>query len=281
MLILCCNYFSGCFAPFPNSGNLPQHKSGQLFRNIRANHQHGIFRRNAMGYRNKVLIIEDDPVTREYLFTIISDGYEAITAENGKDAEFLINSHCPDVILLDLGLPDIDGIDVLQKVRKWSAVPVIVVSAQSELCCKVNALDKGADDYLVKPIRSPDELLARIRVALRHSSSIGINSDIAVKHRFQVGGLVIDYDKYRVYIDDRDAELTQNEFKLVAMLGQRAGTVLTYEEIIRRMWGPNARTDNQILRVNMANIRRKIEQDPAHPRYIFTENGVGYRMAEK
>lgn len=229
-----------------------------------------------------ILVVEDDPPVRNLMTTTLkTNDYRYLVAANGEEAILEASSHNPDIMLLDLGLPDIDGIDVLQKVRKWSAVPVIVVSAQSELCCKVNALDKGADDYLVKPIRSPDELLARIRVALRHSSSIGINSDIAVKHRFQVGGLVIDYDKYRVYIDDRDAELTQNEFKLVAMLGQRAGTVLTYEEIIRRMWGPNARTDNQILRVNMANIRRKIEQDPAHPRYIFTENGVGYRMAEK
>lgn len=234
-----------------------------------------------MAFRFKILVIEDDPATREMLVGLLEDvgKYDVISADNGKDAELLANSHCPDVILLDLGLPDMDGSSVLHSVREWSCVPIIVVSARSSEADKVNALENGADDYVQKPISST-ELLARIRVALRHSRNSGSNSSIALNNRFRVGGLVIDYQKYRVYVDGEDVNLTQNEFKLVAMLGQYAGQVLPYEDIIRRMWGPNARADNQILRVNMTNIRRKIEKDPAHPQYIFTENGVGYRMAE-
>lgn len=232
-------------------------------------------------FRYKILVIEDDSSIQLYLSTILKQsGYEVISAVTGKDAEFLANSHCPDVILLDLGLPDMDGISVLIKFRDWSAVPVIIVSSRNDVKDKVYALEKGADDYVEKPF-DIDELLARIKVALRHYRNSGTNSEIALSSRYEVGGLVIDYDKFRVYVDGNDAELTQNEFRLVALLGQYAGRVLPYETIICHMWGPNARTDNQILRVNMTNIRRKIEKDPAHPRYIFTENGVGYRMAEK
>ena len=169
---------------------------------------------------------------------------------------------------------------MLKKIREWSAVPVIVVSSRQQEQDKVRALENGADDYVQKPF-STQELLARIRVALRHSRNSGTNRSIARDSRFEVGGLVIDYAKYRVYVDGNDVELTQNEYRLVALLGQYAGTVLTYADLIRRMWGPNAKQDNQILRVNMANIRRKIEKDPAHPRYIFTETGIGYRMADK
>ena len=173
-----------------------------------------------------------------------------------------------------------DGVAVLKKIREWSAVPVIVVSSRQQEQDKVRALENGADDYVQKPF-STQEFLARIRVALRHSRNSGTNLSIARDSRFEVGGLVIDYAKYRVYVDGNDVELTQNEYRLVALLGQYAGTVLTYADLIRRMWGPNAKQDNQILRVNMANIRRKIEKDPAHPRYIFTETGIGYRMADK
>ncbi len=234
-----------------------------------------------MSFSFKILVIEDDPATREMLVSLLEDvgKYDVISAETGKEAEFLANSHCPDVILLDLGLPDMDGSSVLQSVREWSCVPIIVVSARTSEADKVNALENGADDYVQKPICTT-ELLARIRVALRHSRNSGCNTSIALNSCFKVGRLVIDYRKYRVFVDGADANLTQNEFKLVALLGQYAGQVLPYEDIIRRMWGPNAPADNQILRVNMTNIRRKIEKDPAHPRYIFTENGVGYRMTD-
>ena len=214
-----------------------------------------------MEFRYKVLVIDDDSSVSFYIKSVLeAQGYDVIVAENGRDSEIFASSHCPDIILLDLGLPDMDGVAVLKKIREWSAVPVIVVSSRQQEQDKVRALENGADDYVQKPF-STQELLARIRVALRHSRNSGT--------------------KYRVYVDGNDVELTQNEYRLVALLGQYAGTVLTYADLIRRMWGPNAKQDNQILRVNMANIRRKIEKDPAHPRYIFTETGIGYRMADK
>ena len=234
-----------------------------------------------MEFRNKVLVIEDDSSVSFYIKSVLEgQGYDVIIAENGRDSETFASSHCPDVILLDLGLPDMDGVSVLKQIRSWSAVPIIVVSCRQREQDKVLALDNGADDYVQKPF-STQELLARIKVALRHSHSSGSNRSSACNSRFEVGDLVIDYSKYRVYIDGVDAELTQNEFRLVALLGQYAGTVMTYSDLIRRMWGPNAKADNQILRVNMANIRRKIEKDPSHPRYIFTETGIGYRMADE
>lgn len=234
-----------------------------------------------MEFRNKILVIDDDSSITFYIRSVLEgQGYDVIVAENGRDSEIYANSHCPDVILLDLGLPDMDGFSVLKNIRAWSSVPVIVVSSRHNEQDKVFALENGADDYVQKPF-STQELLARIRVALRHSLRSGTNSSIAQNSRFQVDSLVIDYAKYRVYVDGNDVDLTQNEFRLVALLGQYAGSVLTYSDIIRRMWGPNAKQDNRILRVNMANIRRKIEKDPTHPRYIFTENGIGYRMADK
>ena len=191
----------------------------------------------------------------------------------------MISSHCPNLIILDLGLPDADGITVLKFVREWSQIPVIIVSARSHEKDKVEALDLGADDYITKPFGT-SELLARIRTAIRHTRTNNSNQEIATNGRFIAGDLVIDYNKYRVYINDVDANLTQSEFKIVALLGKYAGRVLTYDFIIKELWGPNSKTDNQILRVNMANIRRKIEKNPAEPQYIFTEVGVGYRMIE-
>ena len=182
-------------------------------------------------------------------------------------------------MILDLGLPDMDGMEVLQELRRWSLMPVVVVSARTDEREKVRALDMGADDYVTKPFGT-SELLARIRTAIRHTRTTSGNSSIARNNRFQAKGLVIDYDKYRVYVGGEDANLTQNEFKLVALLGRYAGRVLTYDYLIREIWGPNKAYDNQILRVNMANIRRKIEANPGQPEYIFTEVGVGYRMRE-
>ena len=234
-----------------------------------------------MEFRNKILVIDDDSSFTFYIRSVLEgQGYDVVVAENGRDSEIYANSHCPDVILLDLGLPDMDGFSVLKNIRAWSSVPVIVVSSRHNEQDKVFAFENGADDYVQKPF-STQELLARIRVALRHSLRSGTNSSIAQNSCFQVGSLMIDYAKYRVYVDGIDVDLTQNEFRLVALLGQYAGSVLTYSDIIRRMWGPNAKQDNRILRVNMANIRRKIEKDPTHPRYIFTKNGIGYRMADK
>ena len=233
-----------------------------------------------MAVKGKVLIIEDDGAIRSFMRRILeANGFETVTVQTGREAISLLKSHCPDAAILDLGLPDRDGMDVLADLRSWSLMPVIVVSARADEREKVLALDAGADDYVTKPFGT-SELLARIRTALRHARMAGTGAGIAKDNRFAARDLVIDYDKYRVYIGDRDANLTQNEFKLVALLGRYAGRVLTYDYLIREIWGPNKTYDNQILRVNMANIRRKIEKNPAEPEYIFTEVGVGYRMIE-
>ena len=233
-----------------------------------------------MAARGKVLIVEDDRAICNFIRRVLeANGYEALIAFSGREALSMLTSHCPDVVILDLGLPDMDGFEVITELRKWSLMPVVVVSARTDEREKVRVLDAGADDYITKPFGT-SELLARIRTAIRHTRMTGGNPTIAKENKFRAQGLVIDYYKYRVYIDDRDAGLTQNEFKLVALLGRYAGRVLTYDYLIREIWGPNKAYDNQILRVNMANIRRKIEENPAEPQYIFTEVGVGYRMIE-
>ena len=231
---------------------------------------------------NKPLIlgVEDDPSVRNLITTTLkTNDYRYVVAPNGSAAIMEATSHNPEIILLDLGLPDMDGMEVLEELRTWSLMPVVVVSARTDEREKVRALDAGADDYITKPFGT-SELLARLRTAIRHTRTTSGNTAIAKENRFTARGLVIDYDKYRVFIDGRDANLTQNEFKLVALLGRYAGRVLTYDYLIKEIWGPNKAYDNQILRVNMANIRRKIEKNPAEPEYIFTEVGVGYRMIE-
>ena len=233
-----------------------------------------------MKIRDKILIIEDEANISNLIATILNaNDYDTMTARTGSEAITAITSHCPDVILLDLGLPDMDGFNILNFVREWSACPIIVISARNHERDKVDALDAGADDYIVKPFGT-SELLARIRTAIRHTRTYLPNGEIAQSGQFRVMNLIIDYDKHQVLVDGENVRLTQNEYKIVSLLGKYAGKVLTYDFIMRQLWGPNAQTDNQILRVNMANIRRKIEKNPAQPQYIFTEIGVGYRMAD-
>ena len=228
----------------------------------------------------KILVVEDEHSISNFISTILTaNGFDVITAANGQEAYAMITSRCPDAVLLDLGLPDMDGMKIIKSVREWSGLPIIVVSARTHERDKVEALEAGADDYITKPFGT-SELIARIRTAIRHTHTSGTNSSIGETGKFKAGGLVIDYDKRHVYIDGEDVHLTQNEYKLVALLGKYAGKVLTYDFIIKELWGPSAGKDNQILRVNMANIRRKIEKNPATPAYIFTEVGVGYRMIE-
>ena len=233
-----------------------------------------------MKIKDKVLIVEDEQSISNFISTILeANGYDTIIVRSGEEALTMVSSHCPDLIILDLGLPDMDGIEVLKEVRRWSSLPVVVVSARQHENDKVVALDCGADDYLVKPFGT-GELLARIRTAIRHTRTVLPGGQIAQTGKFVAGDLTIDYDKHQVLMRGENAKLTVNEYKIVSLLGKYAGKVLTYDFIIRELWGPKARTDNQILRVNMANIRRKIEKDPGQPEYIFTEVGVGYRMRE-
>ena len=233
-----------------------------------------------MTIRDKILVVEDEKSISSFIRAILSsNGYDVIVAHTGSEAFSMISSHCPDLIVLDLGLPDMDGMRIIESVRQWTQLPILVVSARTHERDKVEALDCGADDYITKPFGAA-ELLARVRVAIRHTRlSLG-GDGLANAGRFVAGDLTIDYDKHQVLIAGENAHLTQNEYKIVALLGKCAGKVLTYDFILKELWGPQSRGSNQILRVNMANIRRKIEKNPAEPRYIFTEVGVGYRMVE-
>ncbi|HEX3016223.1 MAG TPA: response regulator transcription factor [Caproicibacter sp.] len=207
-----------------------------------------------------------------------SNGYRVLSAENGNTAISMISSHCPDILLLDLDLPDMKGLDVLLSVRKWSGIPIIILSSCSDEDQEVKALDMGADDYIMKPFGF-SELLARIRTALRHSIKMETGEDVSTGI-LQRGQLTVNLSRRRATVEGRDIHLTQNEYKIVLLLAKHPGQVLTYAYIIEQVWGHFAADDRQILRVNMANIRRKIEQNPAEPKYIITEVGVGYRMAE-
>ena len=233
-----------------------------------------------MEIKDRVLVIEDDKSIRNFMKTILeANNYEVIMAVNGAEAYSMITSQCPDVVILDLGLPDMDGMKILKSVREWSGMPILVVSARSHERDKVEALDLGADDYITKPFGT-SELLARLRTAIRHARVSYLTPEGMQTGTFRSGDLVIDYDKHRVYVGEQDAGLTQNEYKIVSLLGKYAGKVLTYDFLIKEIWGPNMKNDNRILRVNMANIRRKIEHNQAQTQYIFTEVGVGFRIVD-
>ena len=226
----------------------------------------------------KILIVEDEKKISNFMkATLSANHYEVLTAATGTEAVSLLSSHCPDLMLLDLGLPDMDGLNVIEASRKWSGIPIIVVSARMQESDKVRALDLGADDYITKPFGT-DELLARIRTALRHS--LMRKSSSASVRQFHCDTLSIDFERRLVTLEGAPVHLTQNEYKIVSLLALNAGKVITYDMLLKELWGPGVSENNQMLRVHMANIRRKLEKDPAEPRYLFTEVGVGYRMAE-
>lgn len=233
-----------------------------------------------MRVRDKILVIDDERSIRNLITTLLNaNGYYPLAAENGAEARSLLYSHCPDAVILDLGLPDMDGVEILKEIREWSTVPVIVVSARTMERDKVLAFDLGADDYLEKPF-GVNELLARVRTALRHTRISKDNKDIARLGKAVIGGLTIDYDKHSVSVDGNEIHLTPHEFKVVALLAMHPGKVVPSESITKEVWGTTAKSNSTVLRVHMANIRRKIEKNPAEPEYIFTELGVGYRMRE-
>ena len=231
-----------------------------------------------MNTKANIIIIEDEKNICNFIETVLSpQGYQVTCANTGTDGLKLIESLKPDVVLLDLGLPDMDGLELIQEVRSTSALPIIVISARTQEKSKVAALDQGADDYLTKPFGT-SELMARIRTALRHSQT---GASAKSQPLYHVGDLMIVFERRLVKVKDQDVHLTQIEYKLVSLLAQNAGRVLTYDYIINEIWGPYADSNNQILRVNMAHIRRKLEANPAEPQYIYTEIGVGYRMREE
>ena len=232
-----------------------------------------------MEIQPQVLIIEDEASISAFISAILSaNQYRALTATSGREGLALVSSHAPDVVLLDLGLPDMDGAEVLRVIRAQTATPVIIVSARGLERDKVAALDLGADDYIVKPFGTA-ELLARIRTALRHSPKSMGSAPQGLTSK-TIGELCIDYQKRLVTLRGETLHLTPNEYKLLALLSINAGKVLTHDALIREVWGLYE-NENHALRVNMANLRRKIEENPGSPRYILTEMGVGYRMAEE
>lgn len=225
-----------------------------------------------------ILTIEDEKNITSFITKALSlYNYKVTNAYSGKEGLSLISSICPDVILLDLGLPDIDGIEIIKKVREWTSTPIIVLSARINEIDKVKALDLGADDYITKPFGTL-ELLARIKTSLRHTAQI--NSSTNLNSNYNSSGLIIDFNSRKVSVNNKEVHLTPIEYKIVSYLAKNSGMVLTYSNIIKNVWGPNMECDNKILRVNMANIRRKLEPAPAEPKFIFTEVSVGYRMLE-
>lgn len=232
-----------------------------------------------MVHKFTILIIEDEKNIQTFISKILKKhDYRVLLADRAQEGLSMIQSQCPDVVLLDLGLPDMDGIEIIRNVRIWTSIPIIVISARSAEKEKVQALDLGADDYITKPFGT-SELLARIRASLRHSNRLMTDSSLYIRP-YQCGSFVLDFSKRLVTIDGKEVHLTPIEYKIVAYLAQNSGKVVTYAAILSNVWGPNTDDDNKILRVNMANIRRKLEHDPAQPQYIFTEVGIGYRMKE-
>lgn len=222
-----------------------------------------------------ILLVEDEPQLRRYLrATLAPIGYRLLEAENAREGELMAASHHPDVILLDLGLPDLDGLVLCRKLREWCSTPIIVVSARGLEKDKVQALDEGADDYLTKPFGS-GELLARIRVALRHQHRDAGTPETPV---FELGDWRVDLARREVCVAGRDVHLTPIEYKLLTTLVKHAGMVLTHHQLLKEVWGGAQGAQPHYLRVYMAQLRQKMEADPARPKHLITEPGVGYRL---
>ncbi len=227
----------------------------------------------------RILVIEDDRPIRRFLEAALTDaGFEVIQAETGRMGITHILTRLPDLILLDLGLPDMDGMEIISRVREWSQVPIIIVSARGREDEKVQALNAGADDYLTKPF-GVSELLARIRVALRHAAVIKAGGQDGVS-RFEAGDLMVDMGNRRVFVRGVEVHLTPLEYKLLTTLVRNAGKVLTHRYLLEQVWGPGYLEQTHYPRLFVASLRRKLEDDPAEPRYLLTEQGVGYRLVE-
>ncbi|MBI5354762.1 MAG: response regulator [Chloroflexi bacterium] len=222
----------------------------------------------------KILIVDDERPIRRFLNASLGSRYTILEVANGEEAiQSAAVSH-PDLIILDLGLPDMDGTDVIRRIREWTDVPVIVISVRNSEEDKVSALDAGADDYLTKPF-GISELLARIRVALRRTNEL--EAEYAI---FQSDDLMVDFVKREVCVNDSPVTLTPTEFSILRTLVKHVGKVLTHQQLIKEVWGGNYQADSHLLRVNVSNLRRKIESDPNRPRHIITEPGIGYRLKE-
>jgi two-component system KDP operon response regulator KdpE len=225
-----------------------------------------------------VLVVEDEPQMRKFIrASLASRGYRILEAERASEVIMLITSHNPDLVLLDLGLPDGDGIELTRQVREWSRVPIIVISARGREDDKVAALDAGADDYLTKPF-AVNELLARMRVAQRHANAptTAVESQV-----FEFGELRVDVARREITLSGQAVHLTPIEYKLLHLFARHAGKVLTHRQILKEVWGPGYATQTHYVRVQMAELRKKIEVDPSRPKLLVTEPGVGYRLRDR
>jgi two-component system KDP operon response regulator KdpE len=219
-------------------------------------------------------VVEDEPQMMRYLrATLPAHGFRIAESSTGQQALVEVSTRGPDLVLLDLGLPDLDGVDVTRRIREWSALPIIVISARGQERDKVEALDAGADDYLTKPFGT-DELLARMRVALRHAARVSEGGETVV----ETGDLRVDLGARLVYRRGEEVRLTRTQYRIVAVLAQQAGKVVTHRQLLREVWGPGSADETHYLRVYMAQLRHKLEDDAARPRYLLTETGVGYRL---
>lgn len=226
----------------------------------------------------KILLIEDEQEIRRFLrVSLGGQGYRLVESDTGRNGVIQAASQQPDLIILDMGLPDIDGMEVIRQVREWSHMPIIILSARGQEHQKVDALDAGADDYLTKPF-SVGELVARIRVALRHVVRDAGESGEPV---FLLGDLRVDFACRQVFVGDEEIHLTPIEYRLLTMMIKYAGKVITHKQLLKEVWGPDSVYETHYLRVYMAQLRRKIESDPAQPRFLLTEPGVGYRLASQ
>jgi two-component system KDP operon response regulator KdpE len=225
--------------------------------------------------RPLVLLIEDEDQMRKFVrISLLNNGFRVVEASNGEEGLALAAAQAPDLVVLDLGLPGVDGFEVTRRLREWSAIPIIVLSARGQEQDKVQALTEGADDYLTKPF-GPAELVARLGVALRHASRSAQDAGSSV---IEAGELRVDLGRRLVFLADTEVHLTPIEYRLLAALAKHAGMVLTQRQLLRDVWGPGEGHQPQTLRVHMAQLRHKLERDPARPQHLVTEPGVGYRL---
>ena len=228
-----------------------------------------------MSGSRRILVIDDEPAVHRFLTpALVANDYEVLRADTGDEALRRIASDAPDVVVLDLGLPDIDGKDVIGRVREWSDVPIVVLSARDREAEKVAALDRGADDFVNKPF-GVGELMARLRAALRHRMQRNGETPVV-----RIDGLEIDVPRRRVCRDGQEVKLTPKEFELIAFLARYAGKVVTHKQVLNAVWGPAHESDTQYLRVYVGQLRQKVEPDPSEPSVVLTESGIGYRLAE-
>jgi two-component system KDP operon response regulator KdpE len=225
--------------------------------------------------KGMILLIEDEPQMQRFLRIVLQgQGYCFIEAQTGQEGLVQAATRSPDIILLDLGLPDIDGLEVTRRLREWSDIPIIVLSAREQEQDKIKALDAGADDYLTKPFGA-GELLARIRVAMRHRAMRQAGQQ---EPAFVLGNLRVDLTQRQVFLNEKEVHLTPIEYKLLTMLIKNAGRVITHSQLLKEVWGPPYLKETQYLRVYMTQLRHKLEADPARPRFLINEPGIGYRL---